>query len=63
MATTQKFSEGDRVKPWGKSKDVGTVDDVWHDAVGNEVVAVVWDRSGCVGEMRAHQLQFVAPAN
>lgn len=54
-----KFKEGDRVKPWGKSKDIGTVDETWFDGP-NEIVAVVWDATGCVGDMRAHQLQHAS---
>jgi len=58
-AREHKFKSGDRVKVWGKSKDAGTVDEAWFDEQGNEIVAVCWDISGCVGDMRAHQLQFI----
>jgi len=55
-----KFSEGDRVKLWNR-KDIGTVDDTWFDGP-KEIVAVVWDMTGCISELRAYQLQFASEA-
>jgi hypothetical protein len=55
--TTPSFEVGDRVKLWGKSTDIGTVDEVWKDGK-NTMVTVVWEASGCASDVRAHQLQF-----
>lgn len=51
------FMVGDRVKLWGKSKDVGAVDEVFH-AGSTEMVTVVWETTGCASDVRAHRLQF-----
>lgn len=55
-----QFASGDRVKMWGKSTDKGTVDEAWINDENSEIVAVVWDSSGCVGEARGYQLQYVS---